>query len=167
MDTAQHPPLVVPEGMEGVRGGPFSEASLSVAAANVRRVAGWHIAPPMRETIYLDHDGSGVVHLPSLHVTEVEGVWDCSGASEWPISGYRWSEKGMLEGSFPEGFRSIKITLTHGYDQCPADLLPILASRAKRRAMQETVGGASVTWGAEGDRAVESTLALYSLGPRP
>lgn len=164
---AEIPPLVSAGDLDEFNGAPFSPGTVDAAVSQVRRIAGWHIAPRITQTVTLDHDGSSVVHLPSLLVTEVASVRDASGSSPRELTGWRWSADGMLSGSFPCGFRVLEVTFTHGFEACPEDLLPVLASRTQRRAMQESLGSRSVSYSAEGDRAFESTLDSYRLGPRP
>lgn len=164
---AEIPPLVSAGDLDEFNGAPFSPATVDAAVSQVRRIAGWHIAPEITETVTLDHDGSNVLHLRSLRVTDVASVRDVSGSEPRDLTGWRWSEAGMIEGRFPRGFRVVEVTFTHGFPEAPADLLPVLASRTQRRAMQESLGSRSVSYSAEGDRAFESTLDSYRLGPRP
>ena len=161
------PELVTPADLVDFPGAPFKSSTVEAAAGQVRRICGWHIAPSLTETVTLDHDGGPVLYLPSLYVTDVVSVKDAMGGTPREIMGWRWSGAGMVEGSFPRGFRAVEVTLTHGYVECPADLLPVLASRTQRRAMQESLGSRSVAYSAEGDRAFESTLDSYRLGARP
>lgn len=160
-------PLVYKEDLADFPGAPFKDSTVKAAAGQVRRICGWHIAPSLTQSLTLDHDGSSVLYLPSLRVTDVASVRDLTGSTPREISNWRWSGAGMIEGSFPRGFRAVEVTLTHGYEECPADLMPVLASRTQRRAMQESLGSRSVSYSAEGDRAFESTLESYRLGPRP
>lgn len=160
-------PLVTKDDLAEFPGAPFKESTVEAAAGQVRRICGWHIAPSLTMTLTLDHDGSGVLYLPSLHVTDVSAIRDLTGSEPREIDRWRWSGAGLVEGAFPRGFRSVEVTLTHGYSECPPDLLPVLASRTQRRAMQESLGSRSVSYSAEGDRAFESTLESYRLGPRP
>lgn len=166
MDLTNLPPLIYTEDAQEFGGGALTYKQLSAASSAIRRRAGWHIAPNMPQVLTLDHDGSTVVRLPSLHVTDVALVEDMTGREPRAITDYRWSSAGMLEGRFPSGFRSLRVTFTHGYAACPDDLARLVVSRTQRRAMQESVGGVSVTYGVEGDRAVEESLHAYILGPR-
>lgn len=164
---ADLPALVTPEDVADFPGAPFPDAVLEAACAQVRRIAGWHIAPSITETVVVDHDGSGVLHLRSLHVTDVVAVRDLSGSTPRALTGWRWSADGMLSGSFPDGFRVLEVEYVHGYDECPADLLPVIADRTTRRVIQESIGGRSVAYSPDGDRGVEATLAAYRLGALP
>lgn len=167
MASKDWPGLVEPSELIGFPGAPFPTNTVNAATAQIRRICGWHIAPSITETLVLDHDGSGVIHLPSLYVEDVVSVSDVTGDRPRVLSGWRWSGAGMIEGRFPHGFRSVEVVLVHGYESCPDDLLPVVASRTQRRAMQESLGSRSVSYSVDGDRAVESTLESYMLGPRP
>lgn len=167
MAATEIPPLVTPEDLADFQGAPFTETAVTAASSQVRRICGWHVAPNIEQTVTLDHDGAGVLRLPSLHVTGVASVRDVSGSEPRDLTGWRWSSSGIIEGHFPRGFRVVEVTFTHGFEEAPADLLPVLASRTQRRAMQESLGSRSVSYSAEGDRAFESTLDSYRLGPRP
>ena len=159
-------PLVLPGDLDGFPGAPFSPEPVMSAAADLRRAAGWHIAPSVTETVTLDHDGAGVLRLRSLYVTAVTAVRDVSTDTPSDLTGWRWSQDGMLSGCFPCGFRSVEVTFTHGYPQCPAELLPVVASRTQRKVMQESVGARSVTYSSDSGPA-EPALESYRLGPRP
>lgn len=165
MANSELEPLVTADDLQGFQGAPFKPATVQAASQQIRRICGWHIAPTIQETLVLDHDGGPVLYLPSLKVTDVTAVKDHRSGRE--LSNWHWSGAGMVEGSFPRGFRSVEVTIEHGYAECPADLLPVVASRTQRRVMQESLGGRSVSFSSEGDVAFESTLDLYRLGPRP
>lgn len=167
MGVEAWPELVLPADLIGFPGAPFTPSTVGAAANQIRRTCGWHIAPELTETLTVDHDGSTVLHLPSLKVSEVTSVRDVTGSTPREITGWRWSGAGMVSGHFPRGFRSIEITLTHGYSECPPDLLPVVASRTQRRAMQESLGSRSVSYSSDGDQVFESALDAYRLGPRP
>lgn len=165
MANTELEPLVLAEDLDGFKGAPFKPETVNAASAQIRRICGWHIAPTIEETLVLDHDGGPVLYLPSLKVIDVVAVKDHRTGRD--LSRWHWSGAGMIEGQFPRGFRSVEVTIEHGYAECPADLLPVVASRTQRRAMQESLGSRSVSFSAEGDRAFESTLELYRLGARP
>lgn len=166
MNATTLPPLAEPDDLVEFDGAPFPESAVDASTAQIRRLCGWHIAPTITETIDLDHDGSTVIHLPTLHVVDVTDVWDTTGTKPRALTGWRWSAFGMLEGRFPRGFRSVRIEFEHGYADTPPDLLPVIASRTQRRVMQENLGSRSVSYSIEADRAVEAALGTYMLGPR-
>ena len=159
-------PLVLPGDLDGYPGAPFPPEPVMSAVAGLRRAAGWHIAPSVTETVTLDHDGAGVLQLRSLYVTAVTSVKDVSTDTPTDLTGWRWSQDGMVSECFPCEFRTVEVTFTHGYAECPPDLLPVVASRTQRRVMQESVGARSVTYAADSG-PVESAVEPYRLGPRP
>lgn len=157
-------PLIQPADLVGFRGAPFSAKVTSAAAASVRTKCEWHIAPSVTETVKLRAGGS-VVLLPSLHVTDVASVVDVNDAE---ITGWDWSPEGIIElpyGGFP---RFVTVTFTHGYPDCPDDLLPIIAERAvgqaSGRIKSESLAGRSISL--EGGDDPSSVLAKYSLNGR-
>lgn len=165
MAATEIEPLVRAEDLQGFQGAPFKPETVNAASEQIRRICGWHIAPTIEQTLVLDHAGGPVLYLPSLRVVDVVSLKNHRTGIE--LSNWHWSGAGMVEGSFPRGFRSIEVTLEHGYAECPADLLPVVAARTQRRVMQESLGSRSVSFSSEGDVAFESTLDLYRLGPRP
>lgn len=162
-------PLAMPGDLDGIDGAPFTESAVRAAGEQIRRLAGWHIAPEVAETLTVDSPGGDTLWLPTRHVVEVTAVRDVSGDTPRELSGWRWSQSGMLSrrGGFPCGFRAVEVDLKHGYESCPVDLLPVIADRTNRRVMQESLGSRSVTYGVDGDRTIDQTLSLYKLGPRP
>lgn len=162
------PPLAAPEDLAGLDGGPFTLASVRAASGQIRALCGWHVAPVVTETLTLDAHGGAVLWLPSRRVVEVTGVRDVSGAAPRELTGWRWSGAGLLSvpGGLPSGFRVVEVDLKHGFEACPPDLLPVIADRTSRRVMQESLGSRSVTFGVDGDRTIDQSLALYRLGPR-
>lgn len=157
--------LVQPDDLAEFPGAPFSAATVKAAGEAVRRLCGWHVAPSVTETIVLDSPGGEFLWLPSRHVTGVMSVRSLVGGVPAELTGWRWSEAGMLTGAFPAGLRAIEVTLTHGYDTCPADLLPVVADRTRRRVMAESLGARSVTYGTESNHLLDS-VAAHRLGPR-
>lgn len=135
----------------------------------VTAFCGWHISPVKTETLVLDGTGSRTLILPSLHVTDVlELVND--GTVVDPES-FDWSKRGMIElrsGRFSRRFRSISVSLTHGYDFMPAQVQTVIdqltASGIGPQPVQ--VGQVRVET-ASGWVSAESILAPYRLPSRP
>lgn len=156
-------PLLEPAAVASFPGGPFTTATIQAAAAALRARAQWHIAPEVTETLTLDHDGSGVVLLPSLRVVDVVSVTNLAGPTPVVLTGWRWSKAGMLAGRFPAGFRVLQVVLTHGYPECPQDLLPAIVDQVTGgRVRQESLGSASFSYESQGSDPVSA----YSLHPR-
>lgn len=151
--------LVTPDDFAAWTGGrvpstdPRVATLLDGATAAVRRYCGWHIAPPMEETIILDGEGGRLVTLPTLHVTDVTEVK--AGGQVLDVDRYDWSRLGNIElrgGRWPRRYRSVEVTLTHGFPSAP-DISQIIkqvcasAISSPMGATREQAGGLSVSWG--------------------
>ena len=144
----------------------------------IRAFCGWHVAPSVEETLVLDGPGSGVLHLPSLHVTDVLEVLN----DGTPIQDPEWSAAGLIRGPWTTKFRGVRVRLVHGY---PADDLPyalqaaaarLQATAALAAAGQVRIGNISVTAPAPttrnaadttGDAYVDNILTEFRIGLRP
>jgi len=162
-------PLVKPEDLTGFPGAPFSESAVNAAAMSVRTETGWHIAPQVTETLEVETGCSRVALLDTMHVVEVIAVRDADNGRE--LTDWRFSRAGTLArkaGVWPE---VIEVELTHGYEKCPEDLLPIIAERSQRSkwgmVAQENIGARSVSLRQNYDPTSTQVLARYSLPPRP
>lgn len=157
-------------------GPPPSGADLDAylaACASIRGECRWHIAPSLTETVTLDGDGSGVAFLPSLLVTAVQSI-TVDGIALTEVD-QLWSAAGIITGVYSTRMRGIVVTFTHGYAECPAELLTIAygmaaAGATQRLAAQERSGAEQVTWsqaalaGATGiPEWHRSTIARYRI----
>lgn len=159
-------PLVQATDLQGFPGAPFSDAVVAAASGAIRTEADWHIAPEVTETLELETHLSRVVLLPTLRVKEVTAVRNADDGkvlTDWRVN----KSTGVLlkrVGTWPE---FIEVDLTHGYAECPPELLPVIAERAQRGAAglvrQESLGSRSVTYAAEYDPAASGVLARYTL----
>ena len=161
--------LIDASDLTGFPGAPFPAPVVKAAAGAVRAEAGWHIAPEITETVEVDTGRSRVALLPSLRVVEVTEVRDADTGAV--IEGWRARPNGVLRrrgGVWPA---VIEVDLTHGYEACPDELLPVVAERAQRgRAglvRQENIGARSVSYAQQYDATNVGTLARYTLPPRP
>lgn len=120
----------MPDLLEGVPLPDLDIEAVEAASAQIRADCGWHIAPSVTEDITLSLPWSGRFFLPSLYVTDVAAVrvdgqlvdFDWSRTGEVVVPGFR----------FTRGLRSVVVTVTHGYPQCPLDVRQAVASRAAR-----------------------------------
>lgn len=114
--------LVSTSDLRDFPGSPFSETAVDVAAASVRSEAGWHIAPVVTETITVRSYGGRELLLPTRRVVSVAsaGTW-----TDWVVQpeGVLYRHVGWPAGVY-------EVTLTHGFDSVPVELLPVLAGRA-------------------------------------
>lgn len=157
-------PLLAPSDLDEFRAGDAS-LNLDAAVAAIRSYCGWHIAPVRTETLTLQAS-AGVVILPTLRATGVvvaigETTLDASEYELEPgllrLTGYRW------------GSGEVVVTLTHGYDQLPADLKRAALSMADTGT---TPGGrlksvGPFTYEFSDDSSDADTIDRYRLAPRP
>ena len=106
------------------------------ACVTVREYCGWHIAPAITETVTLDGPGGSLLRLRSLYVTAVTEVINRGHVVDDP----QWSQNGMIRGCWTDRFRGITVTMTHGYDECPADIVAVLEHMASQGEAAEAVG---------------------------
>jgi hypothetical protein len=165
-------PLIDEGDLDGFPGAPFPATQVAAAQAGVRAICGWHIAPQVTETVVLDGDGGTLLMLPTLKLVSVAQVRDLTRSEPAAIEGWRWSSAGMLYRSsgWPSGLGAVEVTMTHGYDECPPELLPEIAARAltttrDQTITQESLGSRSVSYRQQG--VVSSVLERHALPPRP
>lgn len=98
------------------------------ACAAVRSFCRWHIAPSHRETVTVDGSGGDVLFLPTHRLTALHSIIDDGRA----IADPEWSAAGMVRGSWSGKFRGVVVDMTHGFDECPSDVVKIISALAKR-----------------------------------
>jgi hypothetical protein len=167
--------LTTPDALSGYAGAPFSAASVKAAAASVRSECRWHIAPEVTTTSVIRTGGAREVLLPTLklaQVTSIEALSLTGTPEPWrPDSQPWWSvEQGIL--LFTEAPPVwIRVEFKHGYEECPEDVLQIVADRAAAvrtggRVRQESLLGRSVSLDTSAIQS-DSPLAAYTLGWQP
>lgn len=164
------PDLVNAFDVEGFPGAPFPDQVLTAAGETVRGICGWHIAPKVTQTLTLDTQGGQYLFLPTMYLVDVTAVRDVTGDTPSPIVGWRKSPVGMLFRAYgwPSGLAAVEVDLVHGYDTCPADLVPEVVRAAQeigrsRNVRQESAGGMSVAYGADMLGGVSPVLARYRI----
>jgi hypothetical protein len=155
------PALVDKEDLDKFPGAPYDQDIVDAACASVRAEAGWHIAPSATRTVALDGPGAHVLMLPSLHVTKIDEVRDITDPdSPKVLDDWRVAASGILHRRkwWPDGFQCIEVDMQHGYERCPAELLPVIAARCEQEkasasVRQEASGTESVTYASAARRA--------------
>lgn len=113
---------------------PGVDPGLALAASSrIRAWCRWHVSPVIAETLVLDGSGTDVLMLPSRLVLDVTEVL----VNGQPVAGFDWSRSGWIEahyGTFPDRLRSVSVTLTHGHDQLPEEILQVVRGMAQRAA---------------------------------
>ncbi|NMW65986.1 hypothetical protein HHJ78_10870 [Mobiluncus mulieris] len=119
--------------------------------AAIRAWCGWHVSPQVTETLTVDTACGTCAVLPTMRIVDLVRV-EYRGVEITPA--VSWSESGLIQ--YPEGFaeayRSLKVTLTHGYapEEVP-QIVALIATVGRRAADQklvasQTVNGASVSY---------------------
>ncbi|MFJ5106772.1 MULTISPECIES: hypothetical protein [unclassified Glutamicibacter] len=141
---------------------------IDAATSAVRRYCGWHVTPVHSETLIVDGNGGEVLQLKSKHVVSVETVL----VDGSPVD-TDWSEAGLLArsdgGCWPAKYRSISVTLTHGYESA-GELGALIAGIASRAAMNpsgnvvsQRAGTQSVTYAASGGAVASIPLLATEM----
>lgn len=131
------PDLVAPERYPSLMGGrQIAPAILSAASAAVRRFCGWHIAPVVTDALVLDGPGGSSLLLPTLELVELVSV--AVNGAQLDAAALEWSADGIVRGNWPARFRSVAVTMRHGWEATPADLEAIVCMVAGRHALTPT-----------------------------
>lgn len=135
---------------------PRLEALLAGASTAIRNHCGWHISPMIEETLTLDYDGSGVLILPTLKLESVADL-RVRGIETEPVE---WSASGEVKipKRFGEGWRTVEITIVHGY--FPDDVLDLV------QVVQQVVANAVASpMGATAERAGQVSANWAQTAP--
>lgn len=132
--------MVLPDLLEGSPLTLDDADAVDAACAQVRDFCNWHIAPSVTETVTVPVR-SGVLSLPSLHVTEVVSV-------DGTTDGFTWTSDGVVRLSYGHhwSYRQTPavVVFTHGYESCPLPVRQVVAQLASRglvpEAQQKAVG---------------------------
>lgn len=168
---ADVPRVAAPEGVD--------PASWDAALDAARAVCGWHIAPVVTEELLLDGSGSYLLRLPSTRVVVVEKVEQIDRDGVRTEVDFEWSTRGTLRhrrGFWPDSYRSVAVTLRHGYEELPGEIVAVLREAASRgvggsliaQVGQVRAGGNGVTPGSASFMLDQyAVLSRYSLAERP
>lgn len=159
-------PLVQASELAGFPGAPFLPAVVDAAAAAIRAEAGWHIAPVIFETIEEETDGGTLVLLPSLQIEEIVEVRNADTGAvipNWRVN----KARGVLHsrgGPWPE---VIEVDWSHGYAQCPPELIPVIVERSQRGQLgiirKESIGSRSVDYWQEYNPSSVNAVTKHTL----
>lgn len=149
------PLIELPVFQDLLQGQGLEEWQLMVASGAIRSYCGWHVAPVETETLVLDGHGGTILDLPTLRLVSLEEV-RVQGAV---VADPEWSSDGTVRGLWPDRWRSIEVTMRHGFD-APADLLGIVVDAAAR-AVNSELGGQAETFGPFSFTASEGSTSLF------
>jgi hypothetical protein len=110
------------------------EEAWRAAVSAIRGYCGWHIAPVVTEDIKVDGSGGGLLLLPTRFLSNVTGVIndDVVVLDE----DVHWSPRGTVRianrGTWTlSTYGSVQMTITHGYEDFPPEVLAVARSLAK------------------------------------
>ncbi|NJQ04288.1 hypothetical protein [Streptomyces lonarensis] len=143
-----------------------AEDLLLEAADVVRDHVGWHLWPSREETITVDARGGTTVPLPTLHLTDLTSVATARGEEWVDVEGVAWSEGGWLlrHGCWPDGPRSVRASIVHGYAGPPGAVPSVLIGLAARTATAPA-GVSSEQSGGESLSYATAAASDYAGGP--
>ncbi|WP_051637265.1 hypothetical protein [Rhodococcus sp. UNC363MFTsu5.1] len=143
MTAPPEPEIVTPEELAAFQAEDgIDELSLAAAISEVRGYCGWHIAPQRTEALTLDGPGLSLLLLPTMQVAELDKVVE--NGVELAAGAFEWSAKGMLRkrSGWTDRWRSIEVTLTHGYAKAPAELIRLILAAATAQIDDGAAGSA-------------------------
>lgn len=177
------PDIATPYDLEQYQDGD-PEAIVRQAQGFLRRYCGWHVADAIDEEMVLDGKGSRHMWLPTLQVNDITSVTNAGDEVDL-TDDLDWSATGYLElrcGTWTQRPRQVVVTLNHGYEDIPDELIEVIVSIASRAmsspsgAIRSTTGPFSAEWsavapGVAGGLALlqheRAVLDSYKLPPRP
>jgi hypothetical protein len=143
------PPLADPILLADFPGGPFATRIIAAASASVRADCHWHITPVITETVVVSGARSDLLLLPTLRLVEVTAVRVHTDAGWLPLTDWRPANAGMLHRplGWLFGPAAVEVTMRHGYEETPTDLLPVIAARCQRATANSILTQRSETVG--------------------
>lgn len=133
-------------------GAPFPQSRVDAAVSRLRKIAGWHIAPQLTETLTLDGSTTKLLVLPTLQLVDVVEIRDVSGTTPVVLGDWRAATAGLIKRrcGWPWGFRAVEVDVVHGYEETPPDLFDVVAGLCQLmltdpEVAQESLGSWSVT----------------------
>lgn len=165
--------MIAPDALAHLPGAPFTVEEVDSAVASLRTALGWHIAPVRVETVALDVDwGEDTLRLPTRKLVSVEAVRDLDRATLIDPARYRVSRTlarvRRRGGCWPSGFEAVEVDMTHGFEKCPPELVPILgqlslADRRDRGLRVVSVDDASTTFAGSASSSADGLLGQALL----
>ena len=134
------PDLFTADDLAGLPGAPFDNTNGNVTQASeaIRNALGWHLAPSVEETLTVDSPGGVNVYLKSKYLTDVSEVRDVTAGTV--LTGWTFSRLGRVtrRSGWPCD-HLLEFDVTHGYAECPAELLPVGAAIARSGSSSSNV----------------------------
>lgn len=138
------------------------------ATAAIRNYCGWHIAPVVTEVLTVNGSGSTSLVLPTLRIADITSVEEDGQVLD--ADAYEWSADGWLrKHCWTRRLRGVKVSLSHGYDDCPGEIEALIKSLAANsgvpvRAASVTIGPFSASGITEQGMAGPIAIGAYEAG---
>lgn len=123
--------LAAPTDLSGMAGAPFTDAEVDSAVSILRGVLGWHVAPSQQTTVVRDFSCTRWRLLPTRHLTSVDSVTSTETSADLSYWAPQIEPSRVVLDDRAPGHGEVSITMTHGFDECPQDLLPVIAEFAR------------------------------------
>lgn len=150
----------------------------AAACRRVRTECGWHIAPTIQEAVRVRLTGPALV-LPSMEVVEVTSVQ--IGDETLDVSAWELMPDEpviVLSGRWWCRHRVAVVEMSHGYEECPKDLLAslvamssvpagVVGSQMQAGPFQVSSPSYATAGPASMSDAQRASLAAYKRPPRP
>lgn len=156
---------VAPTALDKFRGAPFLQPNIDAAVASIRTQCEWHIAPVLEQTFEVDASPRGFF-IPTLRLVEIVSMVDGDDqeknllAESRKLRVYGRGRVKLISGPVLPEF--VKVTVRHGHDAFPPELLPVVAARARDaaqgRTRTESLAARSLTLDLSGEAALDALL---------
>jgi hypothetical protein len=162
---------------------PFLQEELNAASKAIRNECGWHVALEEEQVFTLNGFNGKFIYLPTQRIKSLDAVSIDGIALDLATDQLQWSPDGQLwRPSWAYNFRSIEVTVTHGLEAVPADIVDMTLLVAARSlgsplgAVREQTLSSSVTWSQTGFNQAggvslldseKDALAEYKVGYVP
>lgn len=161
--------LAGPTDLAHLPGAPFTDAEVDAAVGALRDALGWHVAPERADTaVPFDvQPYEDTLRLVTRKLVSVQAVrrTSTSDPTGTPITNYQISRRqGIVRrrGSYwPCGLEAVEVDFTHGYPECPPELLAILGQLAVAGRRDKSVRQVSID---DGSMSFGSGSAEFLLG---
>lgn len=134
--------MVATSDLEHLPGAPFEDAEVDGAVATLRKALMWRIAPEETETVTFDIPfRENKLRLPTAYLVNIEEVranGTAVSASDYEVS-KELSIVKLKSGWWPQGYGTVEVDMTHGYESVPLDLLNIIAAVAATSRRDQNV----------------------------
>jgi hypothetical protein len=122
-----------PSDISHLPGAPFSDKEVDEAVAAVQGAFGWHVAPEESATAVISVPAmERVLRLPTKHLVSVDEVRIDDVVVDPADYGIRLDTAEVIKrvGFWPADYSNIEVDFTHGFEETPQALLPLLAEAA-------------------------------------